>query len=208
MFDFGLAAEMRDCYKGEDGAFHLTPMTGSPRYMSPEVALGKPYDGGCDVYSFALVLWQMLSLKVPYDGHDLESLKKKVWSGPERRPDLKKYPWSTRIKELLRQSWTSDVQQRLSMEYVHQTLKVECVRHRNGDETGLCHNRRRSTFVYRPAPTLARFSFDSIMNLFTSSKKEMDFNHDDGNGNDSSDDSVSIDLMDMNSRSLPFVIEA
>ena len=41
----------------------LSRMTGTLRYMAPEVALGRPYNTKCDVYSYSLVLWQMLTLQ-------------------------------------------------------------------------------------------------------------------------------------------------
>ena len=39
---------------------------GTLRYMSPEVATGCPYGKPCDVYSFALVAWEILVLEKPY----------------------------------------------------------------------------------------------------------------------------------------------
>ena len=35
VFDFGLAKELYDDQKKEDGLYNLTAMTGSPRYMAP-----------------------------------------------------------------------------------------------------------------------------------------------------------------------------
>ena len=39
----------------------MTGNTGTLAYMAPEVALRKPYNEKVDVYSFAILLWQMLS---------------------------------------------------------------------------------------------------------------------------------------------------
>ena len=41
IFDFGLAKELHPDDKMENGLYNLTGDTGSPRYMAPEVALGK-----------------------------------------------------------------------------------------------------------------------------------------------------------------------
>ena len=46
----------------------MTGNTGSLRYMAPEVALKKPYNEKADVYSFAIMLWQMARDKVPFKG--------------------------------------------------------------------------------------------------------------------------------------------
>jgi len=43
IFDFGLAKELTDDLKNDDGTYKLTEMTGSPRYMAPEVANAEPY---------------------------------------------------------------------------------------------------------------------------------------------------------------------
>ena len=69
IFDFGLARELREVDKDPDmpGMYRLSNMTGSLRYMAPEVAImGQPYNESCDVYSFTIVLWEMLSLKRAY----------------------------------------------------------------------------------------------------------------------------------------------
>ena len=35
--------------------------------MAPEVIEHKPYDEKADVFSFAIVLWELLTCKVPYN---------------------------------------------------------------------------------------------------------------------------------------------
>jgi serine/threonine protein kinase len=67
IFDFGLAKELTEGVRNTDGTYNLTEMTGSPRYMAPEVANAKPYNATCDSYSFAILLWEMVSLQVPYE---------------------------------------------------------------------------------------------------------------------------------------------
>merc|ERR1712238_68606 len=46
--------------------FRLTKKVGSPRYMSPEVALGEYYNELTDVYALGLLSYEILSLKRPY----------------------------------------------------------------------------------------------------------------------------------------------
>jgi serine/threonine protein kinase len=41
IFDFGLAKELQESEKGEDGLYHMTGLTGALRYMAPEVGLEK-----------------------------------------------------------------------------------------------------------------------------------------------------------------------
>jgi hypothetical protein len=47
--------------------FRLTKNVGSPRYMSPEIALGEYYNELTDVYALGLLSYEILSLKRPYD---------------------------------------------------------------------------------------------------------------------------------------------
>eukprot|EP00316_Scyphosphaera_apsteinii_P015942 CAMPEP_0119323250 /NCGR_PEP_ID=MMETSP1333-20130426/60388_1 /TAXON_ID=418940 /ORGANISM="Scyphosphaera apsteinii, Strain RCC1455" /LENGTH=377 /DNA_ID=CAMNT_0007330649 /DNA_START=66 /DNA_END=1199 /DNA_ORIENTATION=+ len=59
--DFGLA---RFC--ASDG--EMTAETGSYRWMAPEVFRHETYDKACDVYSFAVVCWEMLTFRTPFEG--------------------------------------------------------------------------------------------------------------------------------------------
>uniref|UniRef100_M8CV44 Serine/threonine-protein kinase HT1 n=1 Tax=Aegilops tauschii TaxID=37682 RepID=M8CV44_AEGTA len=45
----------------------MTAETGTYRWMAPEIINHKPYDHKADVFSFAIVLWELITLKVPYD---------------------------------------------------------------------------------------------------------------------------------------------
>ncbi|KAK3119820.1 hypothetical protein QOZ80_9AG0675750 [Eleusine coracana subsp. coracana] len=57
--DFGLAR-----FQDQVGA--MTAETGTYRWMAPEVINHEPYDNKADVYSFALVLWELMTSKIPY----------------------------------------------------------------------------------------------------------------------------------------------
>jgi len=109
-----------------DGTYKLTGDTGSPRYMASEVALGEPYSENCDVYSFCILLWQMLKLETPFEGYSMSMFNKKVVRGGVRpKPDGK---WHDDLQDMMRRGW-GDQTGRPSMEDVCSTLREEISRH-------------------------------------------------------------------------------
>ncbi len=64
VLDFGLVKDLAE--KSEDltqtGLF-----MGSPKYMSPEQIRGEHVDHRCDIYALGVILYQMLTGKVPFD---------------------------------------------------------------------------------------------------------------------------------------------
>jgi serine/threonine protein kinase len=67
LFDFGLAKRINIANQ-DDGLYKLTGETGTTRYMPPEVALNQPYGWTADVYSLAILMYEVLSLKIPFAG--------------------------------------------------------------------------------------------------------------------------------------------
>lgn len=50
--------------------YKLTGETGSYRYMAPEVFRHEPYNLKVDVYSFAMIIFQLFETTTPFHGHD------------------------------------------------------------------------------------------------------------------------------------------
>jgi serine/threonine protein kinase len=123
IFDFGLAKEFDPNSKDKDGFYQLTSDTGSPRYMATEVALGKPYNETCDVYSFCILLWQILKLETPFDGYTMNMFNKKVVGGGTRPACDPK--WPAEITDMMRLGWGVSIKDRPSMDDVCATLRDE-----------------------------------------------------------------------------------
>ena len=67
--DFGLARRLAD-----PGLTHHDSLLGTPRYMSPEQARTGPIDGRTDVYSLGATLYELLTLRPPFDGRSAAEL--------------------------------------------------------------------------------------------------------------------------------------
>ena len=72
IFDFGLAAELNELTPLSSGAYNLKGGIGTCRFMAPEIALFQPYNLKADVYSFSMVMYNLLSLKKPYEGLNMK----------------------------------------------------------------------------------------------------------------------------------------
>ena len=65
IFDFGLARIMPQDGNPYTDEFEMSG-AGSPRYMAPEVLNLGPYNLKSDVYTFSIVVWEILSNETPY----------------------------------------------------------------------------------------------------------------------------------------------
>ena len=92
VMDFGLAKER----KAPPALEKLTAtgiVLGTPEFMSPEQLRGKPLDGRSDVYSLALMTYEMLTGKLPFPGRtQQEMMINRLRSDPTplcaMRPDI------------------------------------------------------------------------------------------------------------------------
>ncbi|RYR25925.1 hypothetical protein Ahy_B02g059972 isoform C [Arachis hypogaea] len=58
--DFGLSRTKANTFLSSKTA------AGTPEWMAPEVILGKPSNEKCDVFSFAVILWELVTLEQPW----------------------------------------------------------------------------------------------------------------------------------------------
>jgi tetratricopeptide (TPR) repeat protein/tRNA A-37 threonylcarbamoyl transferase component Bud32 len=79
--DFGIAQSAN-----KTGQF--APSLGTLRYMSPEQLEGKPADHRTDIYSLAVVLYELLAGRIPYSSSEPNVLRKEIVQGsPSYWPD-------------------------------------------------------------------------------------------------------------------------
>jgi serine/threonine-protein kinase len=117
VLDFGLAAVGRTAAgQGEDSPTFTMAMTevgmimGTAAYMSPEQAAGKTVDRRADVWSFGVVLYEMLTGKRLFEGETVSHTLADVLRAPI---DFSKVNAPTPIVELLKRCLDRDAKTRL-----------------------------------------------------------------------------------------------
>jgi len=125
VFDFGLSKELLEKDKIRTDQYKASGRTGTRRYMAPEVALCKYYGKPADVYSFGILLWQTLSLSLPFKGYDYEKHAQLVVQ-KQKRPALLK-AWPTLLKLMIERAWDNNPAERPSFEQICSTICGELV---------------------------------------------------------------------------------
>lgn len=75
--DFGIARAPNRVLDGGNGPEHTifnNNIMGTPNYMSPEQAMGKPVNALTDVYSLGALMYEMLTLQKPFHSQDIDKL--------------------------------------------------------------------------------------------------------------------------------------
>eukprot|EP00546_Thalassionema_frauenfeldii_P016151 CAMPEP_0178901634 /NCGR_PEP_ID=MMETSP0786-20121207/4144_1 /TAXON_ID=186022 /ORGANISM="Thalassionema frauenfeldii, Strain CCMP 1798" /LENGTH=815 /DNA_ID=CAMNT_0020572783 /DNA_START=823 /DNA_END=3268 /DNA_ORIENTATION=- len=109
--DFGMS--IADC--GQE----LTAETGTYRYMAPEVIRHESYSSNADVYSFGILLWQLITREIPFATMTPIQAAFSVAEG--LRPEI---PDTTpsRLREIIVSCWNHDAHKRPSFTYVAMAL--------------------------------------------------------------------------------------
>merc|ERR1712176_539371 len=124
LFDFGLAIELPE---GSDRneVFNLRA-AGTEGYMAPEVVRGHSHNAKADVYSFSIVLWEIMSLALYNDLNeksdlfyvDSEALLK-------HRPMIPR-AWPRKVRSIIQQGWAGDLRKRPHMAEIKDVLTKLC----------------------------------------------------------------------------------
>ncbi len=109
--------------------------------MAKEVFIGLPYGLPADVYSFALVLFEVVSLEQPFMEMTLDDLSNKV-HGYNRRPRLSR-ALPKKVRSWIRAGWNSNPRARPKMESLHSEMRAYLA----GKEAGiLCFDHQNIDF--------------------------------------------------------------
>lgn len=108
--DFGLSKLIR--VQNSHDVYKMTGETGSYRYMAPEVFKHRKYDKKVDVFSFAMILYEMLEGDPPLSHYEPYEAAKYVADG--HRPMFRAKGYLPDLKELTEQCWAADMNKRPS----------------------------------------------------------------------------------------------
>ena len=89
--------------------------------MAPEIALHQPYNVSADVYSWAMVSYEIFILEKPFNGwtRDMHS---NLVCGRGARPDVSSLP--VHVRSMLEVSWDQCAYRRPTMQCVEQKMKL------------------------------------------------------------------------------------
>ncbi|EOY01835.1 hypothetical protein QUC31_013582 [Theobroma cacao] len=108
--DFGLSKLIK--VQNSHDVYKMTGETGSYRYMAPEVFKHRKYDKKVDVFSFAMILYEMLEGDPPFSHYEPYEAAKYVAEG--HRPTFRSKSYLPELKDLTDKCWAADMNQRPS----------------------------------------------------------------------------------------------
>jgi eukaryotic-like serine/threonine-protein kinase len=80
LLDFGIArvSDANGALDTSQSTTQIGAMPGTPRYMSPEQALGQPIDGRSDLYALGVVLYELLTGKKAFSANSMAALMMQI----------------------------------------------------------------------------------------------------------------------------------
>lgn len=96
---------------------------GTSIFMAPEIVRGEDYDERCDVFSFAIMMYEIIGDNFHPYGNDVEFVEFKVANSPFFRPDLRALQCPKWIKNLIERCWQDNPEKRFLFEDIIRYLE-------------------------------------------------------------------------------------
>ncbi|CAM9587396.1 unnamed protein product [Ectocarpus sp. 12 AP-2014] len=94
---------------------------GTVAYMSPQLLLGQPFNKSVDVYAFGVLLWEIFSREIPFNGFEVADIREAVVSGG--RPTVPRGDCPHEISSLMCRCWSENPQQRPAFGEIEEILR-------------------------------------------------------------------------------------
>ena len=107
--DFGISKILNNTLN------NASTIIGTPFYFSPEIINGEKYDYKSDLWSLGIILYQMMTLRLPFDSNNFATLSMKIIKG-EYNKNINGY--SKELKEICFGLLNIDKKKRLSLEEI------------------------------------------------------------------------------------------
>ncbi len=110
--DFGIAKISEQIGVDESTLTATGMLVGTPRYMSPEQCLGEVLDARSDIYSFGLIVYEMLAGQAPYDATSAVAIALKHIQEPPAPLEQYRQHVPALLADLVARALSADASQR------------------------------------------------------------------------------------------------
>ncbi|CAB4473014.1 kinase-like protein [Rhizophagus irregularis] len=99
---------------------------------APEKLTDSRYTIQCEIFSFGMLLWELTFEKIPYQGWEIDKIKKHVIKGHRERISFEiSTPENQKIKKIINDTWKQNPQERISfmklldmLEELHNSIRM------------------------------------------------------------------------------------
>ena len=116
--DFGIAKGLKSTWE------KARTLVGTPYYLAPEIIENQPYDSKCDIWALGILLYELMTFKMPFNAVSLPLLSIKIKKGEYKPPPS---TYSKEIKDLLKSCLTVDPTKRPS---INDILQLPLIKNR------------------------------------------------------------------------------
>ena len=116
--DFGISKGLKSTWE------KAKTVVGTPYYLAPEIINNKPYDAKCDIWALGILLYELMTFKMPFNASSLPLLSIKINRGVFKPPSSS---YSTEIRNLLNSCLTLEPEKRPS---INDILKLPLIKER------------------------------------------------------------------------------
>lgn len=132
LFDFGLAKELKARDQQAEDGYEATGLVGSRKYMAPETVRCELYGFSADVFSYAILFWEIMSLRTAFSNYNADKHFQNVVVKKKRPGKLSHLP--DQLQSMMEMAWDNDRKKRPTFKQICQILSA-AVFNRTGDSS-------------------------------------------------------------------------